>query len=77
MPQPPPVWVFSNKQITQINDADFSVAQAIEYEAIVGFDESKDFFIIKTDQAVQTFDMKTGQITSQWPMTDAQSIWSE
>lgn len=72
-----PVWVFSNKQITQINDRDFKVAQAIDYEALVGFDGEQDFFIIKTEQAVQTFDMKTGEITSQWPMTDAQLIWSE
>ncbi|WP_223789664.1 hypothetical protein [Marinicella meishanensis] len=72
-----PVWVFSGKQITQINDADFTVTQAIEYESLVGFDGEQDFFIIKTEDEVQTHDMKTGQIISRWPMTKAHLIWSE
>ncbi len=72
-----PVWVFSNKQITQINDQTFAMTQAIEYEDIVGFDEDQDYFIIKTEEQIQTYDMKTGQITNQWPMLDAQLIWSE
>ncbi len=72
-----PLWVFSNKRINQINDESFELTKEIEYEEIIGFDFVKDFFIIKTTETIQTFDMKTGNITNQWPMSDAQQIWSE
>ncbi len=53
------------------------MTKAIEYEDFVGFDLEKDYFIIKTEEQVQTYDMKSGQVINQWPMLDAQVIWSE
>ncbi len=72
-----PLWVFSNKRITQISDRTFTTEKEIDYENIIGFDFDKDYFIIKTTEHIITYDMKTGDISNQWPMFDADIIWSE
>ncbi len=72
-----PLWVFSNKQISQINDQSFELEKAIEYETIVGLELAIDQFIIKTEDNILTYDMKTGNITNQWPMSGVDLIWSE
>lgn len=72
-----PLWVFSGKRINQINDETFTLEKEIEYENIIGFDMDEDYFIIKTEQDIQTYDMKTGSITSQWPLTSLKEVWTE
>ena len=72
-----PLWVFSNKRINQINEKTFELEKGIEYENIIGFDFEEDYFIIKTTSNILIYDMKTGIITNQWPMSDANIIWSE
>jgi DNA-binding beta-propeller fold protein YncE len=72
-----PLWVFSNKQITQIDDQSFELENEIEFENFIGIDFEEDYFIIKTTKNILTYDMKTGNVTKQWPMSDANIIWSE
>ena len=72
-----PLWVFSNKRITQISDQTFTTEKEIDYKNIIGFDFDKDYFIIKTTEHIITYDMKTGDISNQWPMFDTDIIWSE
>lgn len=72
-----PLWVFSGKRINQINDNNFVLEKEIDYEQIIGFDMDEDYFIIRTEQDIQTYDMKTGNITNQWPLSTIQEVWTE
>ncbi|MCX7553000.1 hypothetical protein OS175_03845 [Marinicella sp. S1101] len=72
-----PLWVFSTKHINQINDQNFTLEKEIEYEDIIGFDMEADYFIIKTTEDIQTYDMKTGDISNQWPLVDVDEVWTE
>jgi hypothetical protein len=72
-----PLWVFSNKRINQINDERFELEQEIEYDSLVGFDMVTNEFVIKTTDAVVTYDMNTGQVINQWNLSAVDAIWSE
>lgn len=72
-----PLWVFSNKHINQINDSTFELVKEIAYESIIGFDMEEDYFIIRSENYIEKYDMSTGLITKQWPKSDANLIWSE
>jgi|GEM_PF-5664679 len=72
-----PLWVFSRKRINQIDDERFELEQEIEYENLVGFDEVNNKFIIKTTDAVVTYDMNTGKVINQWNLSAVNAIWSE
>ena len=72
-----PLWVFSRKRINQINDERFELEQEIEYESLVGFDMVTNEFVIKTTDAVVTYDMNSGQVINQWNLSAVDAIWSE
>ncbi|WP_223788372.1 hypothetical protein [Marinicella meishanensis] len=72
-----PVWVFSQQQVNQIDNATFKPDNTIEYEALVGLDWAQDSFTIQTKDHLQVMDLKTGAVRQQWPITPVDYLWSQ